>query len=211
MGSARTPAKAAKKRQRTRLEVDERRAQLLALGLEHFSARAYDEVSIDEIAEAAGISKGLIYHYFPTKRDFYAAVIRKAASDLLDRTVPDESLAPIDRLKAGLDAYLLYVERRGPAYSALLRGGIGSDAEVAAIVEETRQQFLARLVAGMPIAVPSAQLRTVLRGWIGFVEAASLDWVDHRDLDRTEIRELLAAILPEAVQTAVRLAMAPRL
>jgi AcrR family transcriptional regulator len=65
---ARRPARAVHREPRTRLDVDERRTQLVELGLEHFGERAYDDVSIDAIAEAAGISKGLLYHYFPTKR-----------------------------------------------------------------------------------------------------------------------------------------------
>ena len=73
---------------RSRLEVDERRAQLLSLGCKIFSENAYDEVSINAIAEAAGISKGLLYHYFPTKRDFYVAALRETAKQLIAETLP---------------------------------------------------------------------------------------------------------------------------
>src|SRR5580765_6635428 len=91
---AKRPAKVAKTKRRAppaaapraRLEVDERRAQLVALGVELFAARSYDEVSIDELARAAGISKGLLYHYFPTKRDFYVATVEEGATQLLART-----------------------------------------------------------------------------------------------------------------------------
>src|SRR5690242_4164925 len=72
-------------RARVRLDVDERRAQLVALGLAEFGTRTYDDVSIDLIAQAAGISKGLLYHYFPTKRAFYVACVREAAARLLAR------------------------------------------------------------------------------------------------------------------------------
>jgi AcrR family transcriptional regulator len=187
---------------RTRLEVDARRAQLVALGLKLFSARAYDAVSIDEVASALGVSKGLLYHYFPTKRDFYVATIREAARQLFDETHTPDEVAPAERLRVGLDAYLDYVERHAPSYAALLRGGIGSDPEVAAIVEDTRQRFQARLLSGLGIASPSPALRVVLRGWVGMVEAASLDWLDHRDPDRTTLRELLSAVLVSAVEVA---------
>jgi AcrR family transcriptional regulator len=70
----------------SRLDVEERRKQLVALGIELFAERTYDDVSIDELAHAAGISKGLLYHYFPTKRDFYIATVKQAAQELLDRT-----------------------------------------------------------------------------------------------------------------------------
>lgn len=199
---------AAKRREakpaRARLDVDERRAQLLALGLDLFSERAYDAISIDEIALAAGISKGLLYHYFPTKRDFYAAAIREASRQLLDCTRPDESAPPVERMRLGLDAYLAYVERRGPAYSALLRGGIGSDPAVAGIVQETRDRFLERLIENVPAMEIGPALRVTLRGWIGFVETASLDWVERREMGREALRDLCADVLIGAIAVAMR-------
>src|SRR5438067_1523101 len=87
---------------RVRLDVDERRTQLVELGLRHFGARAYDDVSIDAIAEAAGISKGLLYHYFPTKRAFYVATIREAASRLVASTETADDVPPMAHLNAGL-------------------------------------------------------------------------------------------------------------
>src|SRR5678815_4445601 len=101
----------------SRLPVDERPAQLPALGLNPSSAAPYDTVSIDDIAKAAGISKGLLYHYFPTKRDFYAAVLREASGRLLGeiRAVSEGDAPPPDRLRAGLDAYFAYVTDHGPA------------------------------------------------------------------------------------------------
>src|SRR5271170_6359642 len=89
---------------RSRLEVDARRAQLVTLGIDLFAARAYDEVSIDELARAAGVSKGLLYHYFPTKRDFYVATVQEAARQLIERTTGhDDRATPRERLRAGLD------------------------------------------------------------------------------------------------------------
>jgi AcrR family transcriptional regulator len=199
------------KPRRVRLDVDERRAQLIALGLQFFSGRAYDEVPIEDLAREAGISKGLLYHYFPTKRDFYVATVREAARQLLDRTRPDEHLPPLERLRAGVDAYLAYVEQHGPAYTALLRGGIGSDAEVAAVIEGTRTEFLARLLEGLDRGAQiEPRLRLLLRGYIGFIEAASLEWVERRDLDRAELRDLLADLFPTTLDMAFRPGAPPR-
>src|SRR5262249_17895184 len=95
---------------RIRLDTDERRAQLLALAKTAFSGRAYDDVSIDDLAREARISKGLLYHYFPTKRDLYVAGLREIAEELVTAitTVPTD-LAPIDQVRAGLDAYLDHI------------------------------------------------------------------------------------------------------
>jgi AcrR family transcriptional regulator len=192
---------------RTRLDVEERRKQLVALGIELFAERTYDDVSIDELAQAAGISKGLLYHYFPTKRDFYVATVKQAAHELLERTATPANMDPLDRVRAGLDAYLDYVVKHGKPYASLLRGGVGSDAEVAAIVDDTRDAFCARLLEGAPFDVTGggALLRIVLRGWIGFVEAATIEWIDaRRQVKREALRDLLIQTLLGAVQTASR-------
>lgn len=206
---------------RVRLDVDERRTQLVELGLEHFGERAYDDVSIDAIADAAGISKGLLYHYFPTKRAFYAGVIREAASRLLASTDTDELAPPLVQVHAGLDAYLGYVKAHAKAYATLMRSGVGVDPEIARIVDETRATFVERLVSGflqgqLPgverVALSNGVLgapiaRLALRGWVGFAEAASLGWTEaiaagDSAPSQDEIRELLANVLIEIVRSA---------
>jgi len=189
--------------ERVRLGVDERRERLLTLGRELFSDRSYEEISIGDIAKAAGISKGLLYHYFPSKRDFYVAVVRDAAQDLLDRTEPPEATpGDVDLLHAKLEAYLEYVEENFRAYALLLRSGIGSDREVLALVEGTRAAFVERLLTSLPLEAPTPLMRTALRGWVGFAEAVSLDWIEHRDVERTQLRQLLAQTLFAAVVAA---------
>jgi AcrR family transcriptional regulator len=183
--------------------VDERRRQLVALGIDLFSQRTYDEVSIDELAQAAGISKGLLYHYFPTKRDFYVETVREAATQLLERTATPESMDPVERLRAGLDAYVDYVAKHGKPYQALLRSGIGADAEVTRIVDDTRDAFCARLVEAAPVHGHSPLVRLALRGWVGFVEAATLEWLDQRrKIERSALRDVLMKVLMEAVGAA---------
>lgn len=200
MPSRRATAAAREEPQRERLDVEERRRRLVALGVELFSERTYDDVSIDELAQAAGISKGLLYHYFPTKRDFYVATVREAAQQLLARTATPEQMDPLERLRAGLDAYLDYVSKHGKPYQALLRSGIGADAEVARIVDETRQAFGARLLEGAPVTQRGPLVEIVLRGWVGFVEAATVQWLDHkRKIDRAALRDVLVKVLLDAI------------
>jgi AcrR family transcriptional regulator len=207
------PGNAAKKKKpkqaRTRLALDQRRAQLVELGLREFGSRAYDDVSIDEIAKSAGISKGLLYHYFPTKRAFYVACVREAANDLLVRTETPEGPSPMARVAASIDAYLAYVRAHGRAYSTLMRSAVGVDAEIAAVVEHTREELLSRLTSGAAIALDSTPplLQIALRGWIGLAEATSVAWVE-RSVEAespgyrgppppsaAEVRELLASAL----------------
>ncbi len=162
-----------------------------------FTERPYDAVSTDDIAARAGISRGLIFHYFPTKRDYYVAVLRVAADQLVRETVSDQEGAPPERLVAGLRAYFRFVDEHAGAYATLLRAGVGADPVVQELVEATRRRFIETIrghLAPIVAAEPSdARLvRAGLRGWIGLVEALALDWIDHRDLGREALVTLAA-------------------
>ncbi|MDQ3932276.1 MAG: TetR/AcrR family transcriptional regulator [Actinomycetota bacterium] len=195
---------------RTRFPIDERRSQLVRVGLREFSRRPYDAVSIDEIATAAGVSKGLLYHYFPSKRDFYIAVIEAAASELRQVTEPAPELGEIERLRASLEAYLSYVQQHAEAYVALMRGGVGSDDQIRKIVDETRDVVVGRVFSRLGFnGEPSPILRLTVRGWIGYVEAASLDWLERRDASLEELRDLLVTSLVVLMGIAQDLASRP--
>jgi AcrR family transcriptional regulator len=189
---------------RSRLTIDERREQLVRLGTEIFAERPFDEVSIDDIAAAAEISKGLLYHYFLSKRDFYVEVVRFSAMEMEALTEPDPSLEPLARRNASLDRYLDYVETHAQGYATLMRAGIGSDPEVGAVVEEVRARIVDRILGGMTYTgdEPPAALQTAVRGWVGFAESASLDWIEHRGLPRDGLRAILASILGASVDAA---------
>ena len=190
-------------RNRVRLAAAARREQLLQVGIEHFSARSYEDFSIEELAARAGVSKGLVFHYFPSKRDFYMAALRTATAEMLRLIETPPGLEAPAALAHALDAYLRYVEERAPAYRAVLRGGIGADPEVQAIADDFRDAVYERVASLVtPGHPPAPPLRSALRGWIGFVEAASLDWIDRHELPRDELAEQLARTLAAAVGVA---------
>jgi AcrR family transcriptional regulator len=178
---------------RVRLQIDERRAQLLELGIRLFSEHSYDDISIDDVAEAAGISKGLLYHYFEGKREFYVEVIREASLQLRRLTEPDPTLPPSARLRAAVDAHLNYVQEHGPVYGAIYRSGVAIAPEVSAILEEHREVVMLYFLRDLKIAKPTAVLRAALRAWIAMVEGASLDFIAHPEIGRDALRELLIA------------------
>jgi len=194
----------ARPKRRVRLDNDQRRAQLLALAKASFSDRAYDDVSIDDLAREAKISKGLLYHYFPTKRDLYVAGLREIAGELVAAiTNVPEHLSPIERVRTSLDAYLDHITRVPRAFVSLMRGGIGSDPEVAAVIDGVRSELFEKFLLGSPFAallVGNARFEIAVRGWIGFVESATLDWCTNPRLTRTELRELLTQILFEIMR-----------
>ena len=195
VASTRTRKTRAPKRVIRRLDNDERHAQLLALGRAAFVKHAYDEVSIDELARKAKISKGLFYYYFPTKRDLYLAGLGQTAQELIDKLVNvPRDLAPRPRASAAVDAYLEHVAGQGAAFLSLMRGGIGSDPEVGQVVEDVRTKILDEFLVGAPISAllrGKAMARIAIRGWIGMVEAASIEWLAAREPAREIVREVL--------------------
>jgi AcrR family transcriptional regulator len=191
-----------------RLSTDARREQLLASGARLLATRPYDEVSIEEIARAAGVSKGL-YHYFPTKKDFLIAALERGQDELAALTAPDPSLPPAEQLAASLDRFLDFVEEHEAAYAAIFRSRGGGDPEIQAALEAGRQQRMDAVLDSLaaweepPASVErTPTLETAVQGWFFFVEGSVLRWLERRDLERNELRELLALALIGSLQAA---------
>jgi AcrR family transcriptional regulator len=186
-----------------RLDVDERRAQLVALGERLFTSAAYSELSMARIAKEAGISKALLYHYFPSKQAYFEATLQAAAEDLVARTQPDPSLPPAQQLERSLDAYLAWIGEHAEAYAKLLITA-GEVPEIRALVEDVRGATAERILAGVVgegTPVPPGA-RTAVRGWLWFMDGACLDWIEHDDLTRDELRGLLVGTLVGALMAS---------
>ncbi|MGK5530789.1 TetR/AcrR family transcriptional regulator [Streptomyces sp. URMC 129] len=188
-------------RARTRLDTERRREQLLRVGVQLFAERPYEEVWIEQVAELASVSRGLLYHYFPTKRDFFLAVVRREGERILGMTATDPGLPMDERLLAGLDVYLRFAEEHSQGYRAFHRAMATGDPEIRAIYQELLDAQAARIVAALEPAQclgPDA-LRTAVRGWLSFVTTVCLDWLENRRLTRDEVRDLCARALLGAV------------
>lgn len=181
-----------------RPDVGERRAQLLRLGVELFSERGPASVSIDEIAERAGISRGLLYHYFPSKRKFYVAVVRAAVDELLTLVEPDPTLPPQERLRACLRSYFDYVARRSHAYLSVTEHG-GDGADVAAELDRVRNRVVALVLDGLGVEEPCDALSVALRGWVGYMEGMVRAWLGGSQLPRERMVELAVDVLATTV------------
>ena len=194
----------------TRLGVDERRRLLLELGADLFTRHTYDELSMAKIAREAGISKALLYHYFPSKEAYFLATLEEKANELQQRTEPDPDLPPFEQLSASLDAYLGWIEENAGSYDKMIRNA-GAAPEVRALLDRVRTATAKRILAGLsPSGPPSPTLRTAIRGWLGFMDGACLDWVNHKDLDREVLHGLLVATLVAAVLAAGEAPPAPK-
>lgn len=187
---------------RRRLSTDERREQLLRVGARLFAERPYDEVAIERLAEDAGVSRGLLYHYFPTKRDFFAAVVRSEGERLRYLIRPDPTLPAAAQVDAALDGYLGYAREHAHGFRALYRAAADGDPAVReayhANLAALERRILDSLQSGPE---PSDTLRIAVRGWLALVATVCLEWLDQPELPQERVRELCARTLLSAVAT----------
>ncbi|QCD55525.1 TetR/AcrR family transcriptional regulator [Streptomyces hawaiiensis] len=177
---------------RRRMGVEERRQQLIGVALELFSRRSPDEVSIDEIASAAGISRPLVYHYFPGKLSLYEAALQRASDDLAGRFVEPHEGPLGARLLRVMRRYFDFVDEHGPGFSALMRGGpaVGSST-TNALVDSVRQAAYVQILSHLGVTNPPARLELVVRSWISLAESTALIWLDGRRIPREELESQL--------------------
>lgn len=191
-----------------RLEPDARRAHLLAVGAAAFGAKAYDEVQIDQIALQAGVSRGLLYHYFPSKRAFFAAIVQQGYEEILEATRPDPALSPAAQLQAGLEAYLDHVQGNPHMYRAIFRSAASSEASVQKVVQQNLDRQVQRMLRHMKVSGGrSSMVHLAVRAWMAFLIQAVLDWLDqgapvHRqaliDMCVGALQGALGAVRPRA-------------
>ncbi|MEU5521739.1 TetR/AcrR family transcriptional regulator [Streptomyces sp. NPDC047860] len=163
-----------------RLSVEERRSQLLEAALSLFAHSAPEDVSLDDVAEAAGVSRPLVYRYFPGgKQQLYEAALMSAADELRNCFDEPHEGPLLPRLSRAVDRYLAFVDEHDAGFSALLQGGsVVETSRTTAIVDGVRRAAAEHILSHLEVAEPGPRLRMTIRMWITAVEAASLIWLD---------------------------------
>jgi len=179
---------------RRRLEPDARREQILDCALRLFGERPYAAVSTTEIAQQAGVARGLLNHYFGTKRDLYLAVVRRMVllpdmfAEVTDGTMEE-------RVEQSVQWFLDTIGEYGKTFVAVIGAeGVGSDAEVEAILAEADDIAAARVLATVAIAADD-QSKAMIRAYGGLVKAAIREWVRDGTLTRDQVQLLLSRAL----------------
>src|SRR3954466_5338279 len=147
----------------SRLQTDERRRQLLEAGARVFTEHSYEDASMAEVARAAGISKGLLYHYFPSKRDLFVATLEAGAAELQRITQPNPELPVQFQLITVLDAYLNWIEEHADSYAKLLDSASGSD-DVGSYMAQVRSNTVERMLEAVVKGGDRSAVRTALHG-----------------------------------------------
>lgn len=190
---------------RTRLSPEERRERLLALGVEMLATRSLEELSIELLAEAAGISRGLLYHYFGGKQGFYEAVVQRAADDLYAKTAPPAEGEPLERLRASMVAYVDYVASNRTGYASLVRAAAGGNDALRKIYDTTfdalGNRFFEEDTETLLLADTPAN-RAIVRGWQAMAEELTLTWCDDPStMTRDQLLRVIAGSLPAVLGT----------
>ncbi|WP_344843339.1 TetR family transcriptional regulator [Kribbella ginsengisoli] len=191
---------------RRRLTAEDRRKQLVGIGLMMLRTQPIHELSIDAVAAEAGISRGLLFHYFPTKRDFYVEVMSAAGRRLLRVTKPDPDLPPDEQLRQMLLSFVAFVTRRRDSYISFVRGAAGGDNFVVEVYATTRAGLTNRVLTllGTPDATaPASPIRLTVHAWLAYVEDLTIEWSGLPEPDRpTTPDELVTHFI--AALTALR-------
>jgi len=185
-----------------RLGPVERRAQLVAVGLALVKTMRFDEVTAEVVARAGGVSKGLVFHYFPSTSDLQVAILQAASAELLVELDVGAGLPPDEALKVGLEAFVRYIEQQPASYQAVARRA-SSDERLLAVFEETRSAVVDIMASTLGFSELPPGLRLLFRGWIAMVEECILHWLDDKPVPRDELVEFLRraalTMLPDAL------------
>lgn len=182
-----------------------KREHILHAAIELFSAKRYDEVSIDDIAAAAGVAHGLLFHYFDNKRGLWLAVLRRFTDELIQIDAGlTLSTSLGERVRTFLDRHLIEMSNRPGLYRSIMRGAREVELDGVDFLEhELHPLALSRILALLEVESPTPALTFVSRCWAAVVEEATLDWLDNPDLvSRETLTEILVGYLAAGLSSA---------
>lgn len=191
---------------RRRLEPDARRAQILSCAVRLFGELPYDEVSAADIAAAAGVARGLVNHYFGTKKDLYLEVVRVLVTvpDVVLDAVPEGDLQQRvdDAVTWFLDTVARYAK---PWLAAIGATGPSRNPDVAAVIAQADEVTVDHILAlaGEQLATHDEQLRAATRAYVSFARTGAVEWLVRRSLTRHQVHTLLSRTLVTLLEHTV--------
>lgn len=175
-----------------RMAPHERREDLIRTALRVFARRSPGDVTPEEIAEAADVSRALVYRYFPNMAELRKAALEQAMSDLMPRLMPPEDLPPLEQLRLALRTFIDFADSFAPSYAALLNGGsVLATEETEAEIDKVREGVRSLILERVGVAEPSPRLLLALRCWVSAVETAVMLWLREREMSRDALADWL--------------------
>ena len=162
-----------------RLPADRRRRQLLDVALDVFAGRGFHGTSMDDLAEAAGVSKPVLYQHFASKRGLYQELLDDVRERLVEAVTKAtaEASGPRQQVTAGFEAYFGFVAEHESAFRFLFGGGEGREPEFADAVREAEDTMAAAVAPLIQADIDDDHRRLLAYGIVGLAEAASRWWV----------------------------------
>ncbi len=187
-------------------QADATRRRLIAAALEAFATRSFDTVAVHEIADAAAVAHGLVFHYFGSKRGLYLEALRDVARQLADVHAVPASDAPAVRIRALLKRHMGFMRRHRKLALHLFRGGLGTDPEAWQIIDEARDRATAWIAVELGLAPGHRALRLMLRALAGAIDEATVHWLAHsRSAGLDSLIDALIEMVAAALRGAARL------
>jgi len=178
---------------RTRLTPDQRRAQLVSLGVASLADRPLESLTIEYLSAAAGVSRGLLFHYFVSKKGLHREVVRTARDSMLRATEPSPDLPPLERLRDTLTRIVQFVREHRGTFFSLVRGVASGDTEVREVLEQARALQAQRVIAVFrELGIADSELfRIALRSWVAFAEEILVESALNTEMPSEEIVSFL--------------------
>ena len=193
------------RRRWTRLEAEARREQILTTARELFEQRGYDSVSMSDVAAAAQVTRGLVHHYFGSKRELHLEVVRSLLGEAPTLIAPDQAASVEEMVQRNAHAVLDYISaNRGLLLAIAPSGDLGRDPEVAALADAARETAVDQVVVNhFGDAEAPPEVRLVIRSFLGLVEAASREWLFRERATRAQVEVLLSQTMLALVRDAL--------
>ncbi|HSZ41173.1 MAG TPA: TetR/AcrR family transcriptional regulator [Trebonia sp.] len=187
-----------------RLAPGDRRRQILSMARELLDFKSLDDITVEEAAERAGVSPGLVFHYFGTQRKFRRAIAEEVAQELLVQLAPDPALSHVEQLRGALDRFTDYVAKRPELFLAVTRvAGASQDLrDLHAAIRSTLADWLVEALCDVGVDDTPA-LHATISGWIAYTEEVVLDWLTGQTLARLEVVSLCESACYHLVQAVV--------
>jgi AcrR family transcriptional regulator len=180
---------------RRRLAPDDRRQALINSALKLFNTQPYDEVSVDDIAAEAGMSRALVYHYCGGKAGVFISALQQMGDDVVASVAKAGTDNPDNWLTAGLSAYFDHIQANPIGITALIRNGSLISREDRQVLDGIGDRMLRLMLASLDPPADSPVLQSVLRGWISMVETMGRGWLSQGQPTREELETLLPELL----------------
>jgi AcrR family transcriptional regulator len=166
------------------------RERLVQAGYAFFAQRPFESVTIDEIADAASVAHGLLFHYFGSKHGLYLEMMQREAHRLEQVHLEQHpiGLPHEERLAAFLRRHMDFIRRRSTAYVLYSRGALSAD--VREIWEQSKQRALRIVLRYFEIPQPTRRQLALARAWLAFFDELVLAWLQTSTIGKESVVQI---------------------